>query len=372
MSPDPLVVHYVDSTVFGGAEQAMITLFEGLAHEPFEIVLAHHRTSEPLEVVQRAHELGITTLSITPLTPGLSGLVGLMRFAPQLQRLRPALLHAHLTWPLGCQYAIAAAKLARIPKTVATLQLTFELALSRRVAVQQLLLTRAVDRYLAVSEQARAQVVRELGWPAKKIDVVHNAVWPRLASSPSHSLRASIVSRPSTPLVLVPARLHPQKGHRYLLHAVDRVPNAHFVFAGDGPEREYLSNLASVLGVAQRVTFLGHRDDMQELLAIADLVVLPSLYEGLPISVLEAMGAGKPVVATRIGGTDEIITDGHDGLLVPPGDSQALADGIRSSLKNHRLRCELGKHARATVETRFSADRMCARVSQVYEELIND
>ena len=109
------------------------------------------------------------------------------------------------------------------------------------------------------------------------------------------------------PIVLTVARLDPQKGHRYLLAAATEVPEAVFALVGEGGERAALENQARTLGVAERVRFLGHRDDVPELLAACDLFVLPSLYEGLPLSVLEAMAAAKPVVATAIDGTTEAV-----------------------------------------------------------------
>jgi glycosyltransferase involved in cell wall biosynthesis len=364
------VVHFVDSEVFGGAEQAILTLFEGLDSTRWELVLAHSPSPELAPLVNGARALGVETWAVPRMAPGLEGLRRVPGFTSALRRRRAAVVHLHLTWPLGCQYALIGAVLARVPAVVATVQLSFELALSRRVMLQQRLLTRGVDRYLAVSESVRRHLVRDLRWPPAKIELVPNAVWSRPLRTATPMLREHIVGDRTTPLVLVPARLHEQKGHRYLLPAIREVPGAHFALAGDGPERASLEALARELGIETRVSFLGHRDDMPDLLAAADVVVLPSLYEGLPISLLEAMGAAKPVIATRIGGTDELITSGHDGLLVEPKDSQALATAVRSMLSDPDLARQLAARARQTVIERFSAQSMCDRVSQVYGELL--
>ena len=208
-------------------------------------------------------------------------------------------MHLHLTWPLACQYALAGAVVARVPSVVATLQLYVDVELSRRAMWQQRMLTHAVDRYFAVSQDSRRKLTSNLHWPDRKIEVVHNAVFARSPmKAPPAGLREGIVGNRTTPLVLVPARLHEQKGHRYLLQAVVELPDAHFALAGDGPERAALEARARDLGVDARVSFLGYRNDVGALLAVCDLVVLPSLYEGLPVSLLEAMAARKPVIAT--------------------------------------------------------------------------
>jgi glycosyltransferase involved in cell wall biosynthesis len=171
-------------------------------------------------------------------------------------------------------------------------------------------------------------------------------------------------------VVLTPARLHPQKGHTYLVSAAAATPGATFVFAGDGPLRGSLEAQAAELGVADRCLFLGERTDMPDLLAASDLVVLPSLYEGLPVSVLEAMAAERPVVATAIGGTDEAIVSEESGLLVPPRDPAALAVAIGRLQGDPALARRLASAGRARVEREFSADRTAREVMRIYDEVL--
>jgi glycosyltransferase involved in cell wall biosynthesis len=148
------------------------------------------------------------------------------------------------------------------------------------------------------------------------------------------------------------------------------VPNATFVFAGDGPLRAALEAEARDLGVAGRCVFLGERSDVPALLAAADLFVLPSLYEGLPVSVLEAMAAERPVVATAIGGTDEAVTTEDTGLLVPSRDPAALALAIRRLQEDPRLARRLAAAGRARVEREFSSSATARQVMAIYDEVL--
>jgi glycosyltransferase involved in cell wall biosynthesis len=173
------------------------------------------------------------------------------------------------------------------------------------------------------------------------------------------------------PIILTLARLDKQKGHPYLLRAAVQVPDALFLLAGDGPERAGLENLVQQLGIAGRVLFLGYRQDIADLLKICDMMVLPSLYEGLPLSILEAMAAGKPVIATNIGGTNEAVIDGQTGLLVPPADPPALAAAIRKLIENPLLAGKLAAAGKEQVQREFSVETMICRVTQVYDEILD-
>ena len=170
--------------------------------------------------------------------------------------------------------------------------------------------------------------------------------------------------------MFTPARLHSQKGHIFLLEAAVHVPDALFVFAGDGEERSRLEDRARQLHIADRVRFLGSRQDVPALLACCDVFVLPSLYEGLPLSVLEAMAAGRPVVATSISGTDEAVVDGVTGLLVPPSDAGALAAALNRVLSDRDLAARLANAGRTAVNEKFSSEIMVRNTAQLYEELL--
>jgi glycosyltransferase involved in cell wall biosynthesis len=172
------------------------------------------------------------------------------------------------------------------------------------------------------------------------------------------------------PVIGAVARLAPQKGLQYLLRAAPEVlrefPTALFVIVGDGPERQALEVEASSLGVQDAVCFLGVREDIPELLSSMDVLAIPSLDEGLPMAMLEAMAAGRAVVASRVGGIPRVIQDRVNGIMVSPGDVSTLAATLREVLKRGELRAALGQRARETVESRFSAASMARQYLEVY------
>jgi glycosyltransferase involved in cell wall biosynthesis len=274
--------------------------------------------------------------------------------------------------PFSCKDGLIAAVLARIPAVIATAHLFGELPVSHFASAQQRFLATGVDRYIAVSHEVGRRLHQAFHIPTRKITVVHNGIpLPTIDAPANTALRRTLMRGTDRAIVLVTARLDKQKGHHYLLQAASLVPTAVFVLVGDGPERASLEAQARALGLSDRVTFLGYRNDVGDLLTTCDLFVLPSLFEGLPLSVLEAMAAGKPVVATAIGGTDEAIVQGYSGLLVPPGDPVTLAAAIRTVLSDPKLARRLAAAGKARVHEHFSADAMIQKVTHIYEEILS-
>jgi glycosyltransferase involved in cell wall biosynthesis len=361
---------FTDSAGFGGAEESLLTLLAGLDRDAWAPTLVHHPERGVAPLVERARELGADLWPVPRMPDGLPGVRGVPRFAWHLRKRRPAVFHAHLTWPLGCKFGLAGAVLARVPAIVGTVQLFPEFAPTALAVLQQRVLASGVDRYLAVSEHVEARLRQAFHWPSRKIAVVPNAIdLARFAGERDLDLYRSL-SSDGAAVVLTVARLEEQKGLEYLLEAASRLPEVRFAIAGEGSARVALQQRAAALGVDGRVVFLGRRTDVPRLLAACDLFVLPSLWEGLPISVLEAMAAGKPVVATAIGGTAEAVIHGQTGMLVPARDGPALADAIATLLGDRALAGRLAMAALERVRSRFSSEAMVAAVVSVYEELL--
>lgn len=170
------------------------------------------------------------------------------------------------------------------------------------------------------------------------------------------------------------ARLdHWGKGHREFFTALAALPDGYPVEAliiGGGRREAEMRRLAAELGLAGRVHFLGQRDDVPDLLSALDLFVLPSHSEGVSLALLEAMAAGLPVIATAVGGLPEVVTDGDNGLLVPPEDPEALATALERLLEDPALAQRLGANARRHVEENFSLERLGREINEIYTELI--
>lgn len=363
------IFFYTDSRVLGGAENAMFMLLASLDRVEWEptLLLEDAPGVEPL--AERAAGLGVPVRRIPAMPLGLGGarrVPGLVRL---LRRERPEVFHAHMSSPVACKWGLAAAVLARVPAVLGTVQVgAYDPDRSSRWQLRALV--SRVDRFLAVSREIAAELVEELGWPVEKVEVVYNAVDVERTAVPAPpGLRAQLGGSETRPLVLTPARLNAQKGHDALLEAIAEVPDALFLLAGDGPERGRLEALATELGVADRVRFLGRREDVPQLLAACDVFALPSLYEGSSLAVLEAMAAGIAIVSSAIGGTEELIEDGRSGLLVPPGDAPALAAALRRLLGEAQLREDFAARARERVDAGLRREQNADRVAAVYREL---
>ena len=367
------IFYYTDSHTLGGAEQALFMLIGALDREEWEPTLLLESGLGVEAVAEPARALDVPVRLVRPLPLGLAGARRAPGFARLLRSERPDVFHAHLSWPLAAKYGLASALLAHVPAVVATVQLIPEMDLDRSSRLQLRAIARRAGCTIAVSRDIAAELVDRFGWPAERVEVVHNAVdLARFENTGAAVLRDGLTGGTDRRVVLTAARLDEQKGHPELLRAAAELPEALFVLVGEGPRRAALQSLAAELGIADRVLFLGHRTDIPELLAACDVFALPSLYEGSSLAVLEAMAAGRPVVSSAIGGTDELLSDGESGLLVPPGDSRALAEALRRLLGDGELRAALGQAGRARAERDFSREAMAGRVTGIYRRLLGD
>jgi len=227
---------------------------------------------------------------------------------------------------------------------------------------------------VANSEAVRDFLVKEDGYDPGKIRVIRNGIDPApfLAPAPSRGRLFPAAGRQDKLIAVVANMNVNTKGHLDLLEAARLIcpvfPEVRFVLIGDGRERAGLENKVDEWALRKNVLFLGHRTDVPDLLRCSDMFVLPSWAEGLPNVVLEALAAGLPVVATRVGGIPEIIEDGANGLLVAPKDPSALAVAILRLLRDKELAERLAREGQARVCDRFSFDRVLQQVKGLYEE----
>jgi glycosyltransferase involved in cell wall biosynthesis len=176
-------------------------------------------------------------------------------------------------------------------------------------------------------------------------------------------------------IVATVASLTRKKGHEFLLRAIATLAGRGMVcpvlLAGDGSERTSLEALAATLGITESVHFLGAVSDAVDVMAAADVVVLPSLAEGLPLALLEAMQAGRAVVATAVGGVPEVIQSEVNGILVPPADASALADAVSRLVASPQLRARMGAEARRTVARDYTEAAYLASLDAIYSEAVD-
>lgn len=231
---------------------------------------------------------------------------------------------------------------------------------------------RVADGFIAVSSDVAASVRAAYHPPPGRLVVIPNGVdIERYAEAVDReAVRRSIGVPPDAPMVIVVAKLMTQKGHAVLLDALPRVlarePALRTVFVGEGDLRGELETRVAAGGMAGSVIFAGNRGDIPQLLAAGDLFVLPSLWEGLPMALLEAMATGMPVVASAVSGTREVIEPGRSGLLVPVGEPEMLADAMLMVLTDPQAAASLGAAARARVEACYSAHIQAQRHAELY------
>ncbi len=285
------------------------------------------------------------------------------------------LMHSHL--PGQNFYSCLAARLAHC-KAVCTYHGEIELADARsfRGAFKLFFVRRNAAAITVVVDQMQQRLLG-LGVHSQKLVRIYNgidvAVFQNAVPGP---LRRELAIPADAPLVGTVANVRQSKGHDFFLRAartvLERFPQARFVSAGDVPSDlgNPLKRLLHELGLEDRFFFLGFRRDVPQVLADLDLFVLPSVSEGLPLVLLEAMAAGRAVVATRSGGPEDVVQDGRTGLLVPAADAAALATAIVRLLSDRALAGELARNSRALVEERYSLSQMLSQYQDLYERCL--
>ena len=227
---------------------------------------------------------------------------------------------------------------------------------------------------VAVSYAIQKRIIEERHvFPQKTMTIQYGVDTEKFYPVRGRTIRDELGIKKKARVLGTVARFTQQKGHQYLIDAAPKImsafPDVYFVFVGDGPLRPVLQSRVHQLGLDSQVLFLGFRSDIRDLLNAFDVFVLPSLYEGLPNVVLEAMACGKPVIATEVDGTPEAVVQGRTGILVPPQDSEALGNAIIELLGDKRKVEEMGDRGRERVEKKFSLDGEINKFVELYERL---
>jgi len=354
MTPLPLAI-FVDRFIPGGTQRQLIELLRRIDRHRFRVHPVCFHSDGPW--TGRVAELGdaITSFPIHGFRRPETGRQ-LLRFAQWCRRNRIAVLHS---WEIYSNvFALPGAALAGVPLRIGSRR-----GLGGPPAVRRLqnLACRTAHRMVANSRAAAEQLISQ-GIRAHRIDIVPNGI--DLTLFPQRNLW-----RPARRITMV-ACLRAGKRIDVLIAAAPRIlarhPDIEIQIVGDGPCREKLVALARSTGVSPHVQFMGHRDDVPAILTTSDLFVLPSASEASPNVVLEAMAAGLPVVASRVGGIPEIVDDGVTGHLVPPSDPDALAAAILDVLDHPNRGAAFGQAGRRRIAREYSFDRMVAQFESLY------
>ncbi len=375
----PRILHLIYSFEGGGTERQAVELLKRIDPTRYDVKIAALRRRGPL---YREIEDRFPAIPEFPLSSfyNANAIRQLKRFCALLTAERIDIIHTHEFY--SGMIGVVAGRLTGTRVIVSQRNLRLSDRLVHKWG--QRFIIRLAHRVLVNAEAIRDQIVLAGSAPPEKLVVVRNGL--RLCEPLKNEAALGLTRRlihdalclelgieKSARLIGIVANLRPVKGHRYLMQAAPGIirdhPRVHFVLVGDGELREEIQNQALHLGIAAHVHLLGWRADAAGLNAAFDLAVLASLREGLPNSVMEAMAAATPVVATAVGGTGELITDGETGFLVSAGHCEALTKGICRALADEYVSQEIGMRGRAFVLSRFGFQRMVAEVQGLYDRL---
>lgn len=364
------VLQFASHFHIGGTERHVLNLVGGLDRARFDLHIGCFARQGQLFPQLEASGVPISEYRIHSLYNPRS-LRARLEFGRYLRRHSIDIVHSYGFY--SNVFALPAAQLAGVPVTIASIRDTGEMLSGMKKRVQKLFCRRA-DCILANADGVRSWLIAE-GYPAEKIQVIRNgiALPPARRRGPS-AFRQELGLDPGVPVIAVVSRLVRVKGVEHFLEAAAKVsvlfPRARFLVVGGGPHQAALERYSAQLGLHGRVTFTGFRGDVYEVLAGIDVYVLPSLSEGLSNSLLESMAAGVPTIATRVGGTPEALEDGQSGLLVRPGDCDALARAMCLLLRNPELAAAFGRAGRCRVEAAFTIEKMVRQTESLYLRLL--
>lgn len=380
------VLRVVGRLNVGGPSIHVVNLAAGLDPDRFEHLLVVGRESRAegsmldyalsRNVWPRRIEEIVTSFSLAPRdAKALKRLFSLMR------DYRPHIVHTH-TAKAGLLGRLAA-RLAGVPIVVHTFHghvLHGYYGPAQNWALRKMERTLAwlSDRLVTVSEQVKKDLVDYKVAPAERITVIPLGLElePFLnAEARRGEFRRELGLKDEEKLVGIVGRLFPIKNHALFLEAAARIvaanPTARFVIVGDGSLRMALEKQARQLGIDMRVRFIGWRSDLPRIYADMDVLVISSNNEGTPLSAIEAMAAGCPVVATRVGGVPDLISDGQNGRLVDPGDANGIGEAVLDLLRDPQAAKEIGRSAMNSARDRFHVKRLVGDIERLYRELLD-
>jgi len=361
------IIHFVNSLGCGGAENLVLDLSYEMQKQGHQVLIIS--LSDKIEYQEKLHRY-----SLEVVTCGFSGTIyhwpALLKtqtiIKNTITRFKPDILHSHIF----LSDLFARINKPKHSKLITTLHRdepwwdSSKLKSRIKTKLEGVTARHYVDRFICVSERAKNEAVKALGIATGRCVVIMNGV--DIASFSQYQSH-----RESGHVVIKVARFYPEKSHDLALHAfaeVNRiVPNSELWLVGDGPLKNDMEHLAATLQLQQSVKFLGVRQDVAALLAQANIFLLSSSREGLPISLLEAMAASLPVVVTKVGEIPKVVTDGDTGLLVQSGNKDDLVRQLLRLLQDRRLADQIGQAGHLLVQARYSIEATTKAYLREYE-----
>lgn len=357
----------------GGTERQVTNLALRIDSSRFDLHLGCLRNAgellqeiEPLRVPKPVFEIGSLY--------GLKTAWQALRFAYYVRKNRIQIVNSYGFYPNV--FAVVAARFGGADVVIASIRDRGDILTPAQRRFQKIV-CRLADCVLVNAEAIRETLIAQGYDPAKIVVIRNGIVLSRYQSAAQgERIRRELGVPAEAPIIIMFSRLNRMKGAEYFLEAAEivaqRRPDARYLIVGDGANRRDLEERAAASGVKERAIFTGFRTDVPDLLAESAISVLPSLSEGLSNSLLEAMAAGIPVIATRVGGNPEIIEDGVSGLLAPPRDAKALADAMIALLEDPTRAQHMGEAGLRRVAELFSVERSVAEVENLYRKLVGD
>ncbi len=364
------ILQLCSTSDLGGAEQMVLNLASILPQDEFQLHIGALVGSGAL--MEKAADLGLSTIHFQFKNPGDPGAI--WRLIKYCRHNKIQIVQTH-----GLRADGVARWAARLGGAEAIISTLHSIDPWRRLP--HVMLDRAtapfVTLYVAVCDAARQAAVQREKIPSGKCHVIPIGVPPR--QIPRHerdAIRAELNLSPDDyPVIGILANLRDMKGHRHVIDALPAIleknPTARFLFAGRDDSNGELEAAAKTAGVAHAIRFLGFVKNPTRLFAAMDMFLLPSDWEGFPVSILEAMQAGVPIIATRVGGIPEMIRDQQDGLLISPKNSEEIAAAVNRLAYDFALRASLVRSADARYQSCYTLDAMGVKMATLYRRVLN-
>ena len=388
------IIHIITRLDKGGSAETTLQVVSLLNRERYEVFLAHGLSLESnmgvmeQEVLARdlslAEKRGIRVFSIPSLLRRLSlknDLLAFFSIYRLIKRIKPHIVHTH-TSKAGVLGRLAAC-LARVPIIIHTphghvFHSYYGYIMTKIIVLVERILSLMTDKITALTDRERDEHLEQGVASIEKYVIIHSGVMLQQIMNTNIDVetgKKEFDIPQNSNVIGVVGRLVPIKGHKYLVSAAKRIikefGSTVFVFVGDGYLEARLQRQAESLGVRKNIIFAGWRNDVIKILGLFDVLVLPSLNEGMGKVLIEGMALGKPIVASSVGGIIDLVKNGDNGILVPPRDSDALAEAILKLIRNKNLTQELGKNGKSKVYPEYDTFVMIRQIEDLYERLLS-